>query len=93
MTEKEFEELYKNEYANALKNAIKLLGGRYRDDAEDCVQEAFLKVWKHIDNVTTPAEAYLHRVLSNECKKLLELSRPHELCGSASEALLRAGRR
>jgi DNA-directed RNA polymerase specialized sigma24 family protein len=93
MTDSEYVRLYETERKKALRNAVKLLGGGYQEDAEDCVQEAFMIVWKNRERITTPAADYLHKVLYNECKKLLELSTPYELCGMPEETLKRTGQR
>jgi DNA-directed RNA polymerase specialized sigma24 family protein len=91
MTDSEYVRLYETERKKALRNAVKLLGGGYQEDAEDCVQEAFMIVWKNRERITTPAADYLHKVLCNECKKLLELSQPYDLCGTTEQTLKRAG--
>lgn len=90
MTEAEFVELHETERKKALRNAVKLLGGGYQADAEDCVQEAFMIVWKKRERITNPA-GYLHKVLYRVCKNLLELSQPYDLCGTTEQTLKRAG--
>jgi DNA-directed RNA polymerase specialized sigma24 family protein len=90
MTEQEYVELYTKERKNAIRSAVKLLGGGYQADAEDCVQDAFLTLWKNRERVTAPAD-YLFAVLKNECKKLIELSHPYDLEGTAYDTLRRAG--
>jgi DNA-directed RNA polymerase specialized sigma24 family protein len=90
MTEREYVELYTNEHKRAIRSAVKILGGGYQADAEDCVHDAFTTVWKNRERVTDPA-GYLYAVLKNECKKLLELSTPYELCGTTEQTLKRAG--
>lgn len=90
MTEAEFVELHETERKKALRNAVKLLGGGYQADAEDCVQEAFMIVWIKRERITNPA-GYLHKVLYRVCKNLLELSQPHDLCGTTEQTLKQAG--
>jgi DNA-directed RNA polymerase specialized sigma24 family protein len=93
MTESEYVELYTNERKRAIRSAVKILGGGYQADAEDCVHDAFTIVWKNRERVTVPAADYLYTVLKNECKKLLELSTPYELCGMPEQTLKRTGQR
>jgi DNA-directed RNA polymerase specialized sigma24 family protein len=91
MTDAEYVELYKAERKNAVRSAVKILGGGYQADAEDCVQDAFMIVWKNRERIKVPAADYLFTVLKNECKKLLELSQPYDLCGTTEQTLKRAG--
>ena len=43
------------------------------DDADDLVQEVFVKVWKHIDNFREDAQLYtwVYRIATNECLNFL----------------------
>jgi len=91
MTEAEYVELYESERKNAIRSAVKILGGGYQADAEDCVYDAFMIVWKNRERIKLPAADYLFTVLKNECKKLLELSQPYDLCGTTEQTLKRAG--
>ncbi|MCK5367060.1 MAG: sigma-70 family RNA polymerase sigma factor [Cyclobacteriaceae bacterium] len=43
------------------------------DDADDLVQEVFVKVWKHIENFRQDAQLYtwIYRIATNECLNFL----------------------
>jgi len=43
------------------------------DDADDLVQEVFIKVWKHIENFREDAQLYtwIYRIATNECLNFL----------------------
>ena len=43
------------------------------DDADDLVQEVFVKVWKHIENFREDAQLYtwIYRIATNECLNFL----------------------
>ena len=43
------------------------------DDADDLVQEVFVKIWKHIDNFRQDAQLYtwIYRIATNECLNFL----------------------
>ena len=43
------------------------------DDADDLVQEVFVKIWKHIDNFREDAQLYtwIYRIATNECLNFL----------------------
>lgn len=47
------------------------------DDADDLVQEVFVKVWKHIDNFREDAQLYtwIYRIATNECLNFLRKKR------------------
>ena len=90
MTESEYDELYQGERKRAIRNAVKLLGGGYQEDAEDCVQDTFAYMWEHRERITDPKE-YLYSKLKYVCQSLLELSQPYELCGTTEQTLKRAG--
>ncbi len=44
------------------------------DDADDLVQEVFIKVWKNLDGFRRDAQLYswIYRIASNECLQFLE---------------------
>ncbi len=44
------------------------------DDADDLVQEVFIKVWKNLDGFRLDAQLYswIYRIASNECLQFLE---------------------
>ncbi len=50
---------------------------RNRVDAEDCVQNAFLKAYEHLDQFqgNSHFSAWLSRIVANECLMLMRLSR------------------
>ena len=47
------------------------------DDADDLVQEVFVKIWKHIDNFREDAQLYtwIYRIATNECLNFLRKKR------------------
>jgi RNA polymerase sigma factor (sigma-70 family) len=47
------------------------------DDADDLVQEVFVKVWKHIGNFREDAQLYtwIYRIATNECLNFLRKKR------------------
>ena len=47
------------------------------DDADDLVQEVFVKVWKHIENFREDAQLYtwIYRIATNECLNFLRKKR------------------
>ncbi|MCU1674671.1 MAG: polymerase sigma factor, sigma-70 family [Frankiales bacterium] len=63
----ELEEWLAREYARAYRTACLVL--RNPDDAEDAVQEAFLRVWRFRDAIPSGAgrTAWLYRVVVNAC--------------------------
>lgn len=46
----------------------------HHDDADDLVQEIFIKVWKNLDRFRQDAQLYswLYRIASNECLQFLQ---------------------
>jgi len=63
----DLEEWLAQDYARAYRTACLVL--RNRDDAEDAVQEAFLRVWRFRDAIPEGAgrTAWLYRVVVNAC--------------------------
>ena len=65
------------------------------DDADDLVQEVFVKVWKHIGNFREDAQLYtwIYRIATNEClnflrKKKIRLFLPiHDVQNELAEKL------
>ncbi|KAA9327601.1 sigma-70 family RNA polymerase sigma factor [Hymenobacter busanensis] len=47
------------------------------DDADDLVQEVFIKVWKHLENFRQDASLYtwIYRIATNECLNFLQSKR------------------
>jgi DNA-directed RNA polymerase specialized sigma24 family protein len=88
MTEIEYAKLYSTEYKNLLNNVSKILikGKRradqeyYLQDAEDCVQEAFMALWRHKDTVIDP-KAYIYRISKSQAEKTRELGQRYDLWG------------
>ncbi len=64
-------------YAPSLRTAYLILGNRA--DAEDAVQEAFLRAWRFRDTVAnrTNAAPWLYRVVVNTCNSMLRREIPH----------------
>src|SRR4051812_36893985 len=58
-------------YTSAFRTAVLIL--RNRSDAEEAVQEAFLRAWRFRDSVADPAafRPWLFRVLVNACRSKL----------------------
>ena len=47
------------------------------DDADDLVQEVFIKIWKNLDKFREEAKLYtwIYRIASNECLNFLKKKR------------------
>ena len=71
MTAKEFESHFKNMYLQLGMYALRIVDND--DDAEDIVEEAFLKAWQAIATGTEIVNfnAYMYRSVRNECISLL----------------------
>lgn len=101
--------LTEHEYTDAVKRnsqrvfLIALSFTRQREDAEDVMQNVFLKLWRHRDRLCdqTHVDKWLTRVTVNECRSLLRFRRDtvsyeqiEELCAAPSfsreQELLRA---
>ncbi len=64
-------------YARSVRTAYLILGNR--PDAEDAVQEAYLRAWKFRDSVAERAsfKPWLYRVVVNTCNSKLRKEIPH----------------
>lgn len=65
------------------------------DDADDLVQEVFVKIWKHLDGFREDAQLYtwIYRIATNECLNFLRKKRNrffmpiHDLQGELTQKL------
>jgi RNA polymerase sigma-70 factor (ECF subfamily) len=73
----ELREWLAERYAPSVRTAYLILGNRA--DAEDAVQEAFLRAWRFRESVSsrTNAAAWLYRVVVNTCNSMLRKEIPH----------------
>ena len=64
-------------YASSVRTAYLILGNR--PDAEDAVQESFLRAWKFRDSLATGSsfKPWLYRVVVNACYSKLRQEIPH----------------
>ena len=64
-------------YASSVRTAYLILGNR--PDAEDAVQESFLRAWKFRDSLATGSsfKPWLYRVVVNTCNSKLRKEIPH----------------
>src|ERR1700733_1858699 len=64
-------------YPQSVRTAFLILGNR--PDAEDAVQESFLRAWKFRDSLVTGAsfKPWLYRVVVNTCNSKLRKEIPH----------------
>lgn len=64
-------------YASSVRTAYLILGNR--PDAEDAVQESFLRAWKFRDSLVTGSsfKPWLYRVVVNTCNSKLRKEIPH----------------
>jgi RNA polymerase sigma-70 factor (ECF subfamily) len=64
-------------YASSVRTAYLILGNR--PDAEDAVQESFLRAWKFRDSLATGSsfKPWLYRVVVNTCNSKLRREIPH----------------
>lgn len=74
-------------YASSVRTAYLILGNR--PDAEDAVQESFLRAWKFRDSLVTGAsfKPWLYRVVVNTCNSKLRKEIPHRIRRHAEEEL------
>ena len=64
-------------YDRSFRTAYLILGNRF--DAEEAVQEAFLRAWRFRDSLTSGADVkpWLYRVVVNSCNSKLRQEIPH----------------
>src|SRR5438105_11503710 len=63
--EPQFERLLASHRQQVLRTSYRLLGRR--EDAEDAVQEVFLRLFQNLDRVGTDPRGWLYRVTVNVC--------------------------
>ena len=67
-----FDELFRKEYSAMVRLAYALVGNG--SDAEDLVQDSFVEVYRHLDDIDRPG-AYLHSTVVNKCRSALRRRR------------------
>ncbi len=74
-------------YAGSVRTAYLILGNR--SDAEDAVQEAYLRAWKFRDSLaaTSSFKPWLYRVVVNTCNTKLRKEIPHRDRRSGEDGL------
>jgi RNA polymerase sigma-70 factor (ECF subfamily) len=74
-------------YTTSFRTACLILGNRA--DAEEAVQEAFLRAWRFRDSISadTDLKRWLYRVVVNTCNSKLRVEIPHRDRRSSDEAL------
>jgi RNA polymerase sigma-70 factor (ECF subfamily) len=82
-----YRSLYERYEQPFLRTALRLLGRR--QDAEDAVQEAFLKFYKKVDHYRGGSNfsTYFFRILINCCYDILRLRRPETALDDVSSGL------
>jgi RNA polymerase sigma-70 factor (ECF subfamily) len=77
MVEQRLEEWLEEGYAGSFRTACLILGNRA--DAEEAVQEAFLRAWRFRDSLTSvpSIKPWLYRVVVNSCYSKLRQEIPH----------------
>ncbi|MBS1592646.1 MAG: RNA polymerase sigma-70 factor [Bacteroidetes bacterium] len=67
-----FDELYERYWKNIFREAVSVL--KNQSDAEDCVQELFISIWKRRDKIqiTGSVQAYLHKSIRYICIHFIE---------------------
>jgi RNA polymerase sigma-70 factor, ECF subfamily len=77
MVEERLEEWLEDGYAGSFRTACLILGNRA--DAEEAVQEAFLRAWRFRDSLTSvpSIKPWLYRVVVNSCYSKLRQEIPH----------------
>ncbi len=73
-----FKEIYRDFFASQVFFAQKILGINYHSEAEDIVQEVFLKIWKKepVFKNEIAFKAYLYLACRNGCIDLIRKKRP-----------------
>src|SRR5277367_2355762 len=77
MLDKDLESWLEECYASSFRTACLILGNRA--DAEEAVQEAFLRAWRFRESLTSvpSIKPWLYRVLVNSCYSKLRQEIPH----------------
>ncbi len=77
MVEQRLEDWLHDGYAVSFRTACLILGNR--SDAEEAVQEAFLRAWRFRDSLTSvpSVKPWLYRVVVNSCYSKLRQEIPH----------------
>ena len=77
MVEQKLEEWLEEGYVASFRTACLILGNR--DDAEEAVQEAFLRAWRFRDSLSSvpSIRPWLYRVVVNSCYSKLRQEIPH----------------
>src|SRR5277367_1833368 len=77
MLDKDLESWLEECYASSFRTACLILGNRA--DAEEAVQEAFLRAWRFRDSLTSvpSIRPWLYRVVVNSCYSKLRREIPH----------------
>ncbi|MBJ7529462.1 MAG: SigE family RNA polymerase sigma factor, partial [Nocardioides sp.] len=97
MDEREFDDFYAASYARLVGQVHAMIGSR--DEAEECVQEAFVRAWAHrrrLDRADHP-EAWVrttaHRLAVSRWRRTVLGRRPADRAVSAPVAAPRPARR
>jgi RNA polymerase sigma-70 factor (ECF subfamily) len=77
MVEQQLEDWLEDGYAASFRTACLILGNR--SDAEEAVQDAFLRAWRFRDSLTSlpSIKPWLYRVVVNSCYSKLRQEIPH----------------
>ncbi len=77
MVEQQLEEWLEEGYAGSFRTACLILGNRA--DAEEAVQDAYLRAWRFRDSLTSvpSIRPWLYRVVVNSCYSKLRQEIPH----------------
>lgn len=84
MNTRDIEKLYNDLWKKLVGYASNILGRQYRRDAEEVVQEAFLKMlqWAEKGREIREPVAWIYKVVKNEAIKLKELGTNWDLIGT-----------
>src|SRR5580698_5650264 len=87
MVEERLEDWLAESYKPSFRTACLILGNRA--DAEEAVQEAFLRAWRFRDSLTSvpSIKPWLYRVVVNSCYSKLRQEIPHRDHRSGDEPL------
>lgn len=78
-------------YPRSLRFALHMVGNR--EDAEEAVQDSFVRVWHNLNRFRDDArfEPWLFRILANRCRSLMEKRRRHAVVIQYGEVPERGG--